>query len=539
VPNLAHHAIIVLVFASFAPSASERAAAADSSPGFLEPPAYFGPAVDERAPTNRAITMVPSLVRTAGGRLWVTWYAGPTPDEDANNYTVLATSGDDGATWEEVLVIDPDGPGPVRAFDPNIWISPDGKLRLFWAQTVGHNGSVSGTWEMVATDPESGSTRWSAPRRLTDGIMMGKPVALSTGEWVLPISTWSGTDHSAKMVVSSDKGANWELRGAAHVPADVRSYDEQMFIERKDGTLWMLVRTKYGIGESISTDRGVTWPEVTPSSIPHPSARFFITRLQSGNLLLVKHGLMTEQTGRSHLMAFLSKDDGNTWEGGLLLDERQPISYPDGVQAADGTVYITYDYSRRGKRQILFATFREEDVLAGKPVTQAARLQQLVSQGSGGRPQQSPPSVGGRTDVGGAPMLRSPAGVLSGEGFAPAPLEPGVRLFADRHKPSHSAHEVPAALGGAQFLGLPIDGTKTLLVTRSGVVSFLTPQADRNRESQAQPLIDQGFRLAALPEFVLMTAASERQNLVSLYQKEVREGEVITIGKWAVPVLWP
>ena len=41
-----------------------------------------------------------------------------------------------------------------------------------------------------------------------------------------------------------------------------------MFVQRKDGTLWLLVRTGYGIGESVSTDGGKTWPDVVPSGHP-------------------------------------------------------------------------------------------------------------------------------------------------------------------------------------------------------------------------------------------------------------------------------
>ncbi len=50
-----------------------------------------------------------SLSVSPGGRLWATWYAGPTPGEDENNYVVITTSADTGKTWTEVLVIDPDG----------------------------------------------------------------------------------------------------------------------------------------------------------------------------------------------------------------------------------------------------------------------------------------------------------------------------------------------------------------------------------------------------------------------------------------------
>jgi hypothetical protein len=157
-----------------------------------------------------------------------------------------------------------------------------------------------------------------------------------------------------------------------------------MLIERSDGKLWLLARTKYGIGESVSSDGGKTWPELSPSKIAHPSARFFIRRLQSGNLLLVKHGPLDKRIGRSHLTAYISKDDGETWSGGLLLDERKTVSYPDGQQAADGTIRIIYDFDRTGDRHILMATFREEDIVARKVVSTEAELRQLVSDADGG-----------------------------------------------------------------------------------------------------------------------------------------------------------
>ena len=164
---------------------------------------------------------------------------------------------------------------------------------------------------------------------------MCKPIVLSTGEWIFPVSTWRDTDNSARIMVSTDKGKSFNLRGACNIPRDVRSYDEHMIVERKDKSLWMLVRTKYGIGESVSKDQGKTWSALVPSTIQHPSARFFVRRLHSGNLLLVKHGSISERIGRSHLTAFISEDDGHTWLGGLLLDERSGVSYPDGQQSQD------------------------------------------------------------------------------------------------------------------------------------------------------------------------------------------------------------
>ncbi len=379
---------IALITLSFAAPAVAQA----QEQAFLAPPAHVGPPLALHATTNRAFQGIPSLAVAREGRLWATWYAGVTPNEDRNNYVVVSTSGDGGSTWREVLVIDPDAGGPVRAFDPELWLAPDGRLFVFWAQGVGDNDEArvsaalkGGVWCVTTDTPDLAQPRWSAPRRLTDGVMMCKPLALSTGEWVLPASTWRLDEQSARMVVSTDRGETWLLRGACHVPAADRGHDEHMFIERRDGSLWLLARTRYGIGESVSIDRGRTWPELKASAIPHPTARFFITRLASGNLLLVKHGSMETRSSRSHLTAFLSEDDGRTWTGGLLLDERIGVSYPDGQQSADGVIRIAYDYSRVGARHILFASFREQDVAAGKDVSGAVRLRQLVSEASGGQ----------------------------------------------------------------------------------------------------------------------------------------------------------
>jgi len=346
---------------------------------FTDPPQVVLQPGAAYATETRLFQGIPSLARAPEGRLWAVWYGGRGAGEDEKNYVVLVTSGDDGATWsEEVLVVDPDDDGPVRAFDPNIWLDPTGRLWLFWTQAVGHDAAVGGVWAMTTDTPDREDAVWSAPRRLTDGVMMCKPTVLADGAWVLPASTWRETDNSARLVVSRDKGNSWEVRGACNVPKEARAFDEHMIVEKQDGRLWLLARTNYGIGESFSEDQGKTWPELTPSPIAHTSARFFIRRLQSGALLLVKHGPIAEKTGRSHLTAFLSEDDGATWPHSLLLDEREGVSYPDGIQAPDGTLYIIHDFDRAGARQILMSVFTEEDLRAGKAVSGKARLRVVV-----------------------------------------------------------------------------------------------------------------------------------------------------------------
>ena len=350
----------------------------------------------EYADSARMFQGIPGIERAANGRLWATWYGGGVTEDD-HNYILLYTSGDDGASWQRVLVLDPDGSGPVRAFDPCLWHDPTGKLWLFWAQETSIASNKSRTSSSFAiTTPDAGraSASWSAPRAVAPGVMMNKPTVLADGRWLLPMASWF-TEGSARVVVSTDGGGTFAPLGAANVPdPKQRNADEHMVIERKDGSLWMLVRGKFmvgdgvttGIGESISTDGGRTWSAVTPSSIPHPVSRFFVRKLASGRVLLVRHDPPNAGKTRSHLSAFLSEGDGRSWKGGLMIDERAGGSYPDGVQAPDGSIYLIYDFQRTRDKEILMAVFTETDVLAGKLTSAASRLRMRVNQATGARP---------------------------------------------------------------------------------------------------------------------------------------------------------
>ncbi len=143
------------------------------------------------ADSKRKFQGIPGLTITHNGRLWATWYGGGVT-EDRNNYVLLTTSGDGGSTWAaEKWVIDPDGDGPVRAFDPCLWHDPDGRMWWFWAQGYeGHTDARSGVWAAVAGNADADKPHWSEPQRICDGIMMNKPTVLSSGVWLLPVAQW-------------------------------------------------------------------------------------------------------------------------------------------------------------------------------------------------------------------------------------------------------------------------------------------------------------------------------------------------------------
>lgn len=246
-------------------------------------------------------------------------------------------------------------------------------------------------------------------RMQRNGFMMNKPLVTSKGEWLFPCAIWCDTSGSvpserhgleneqfSNVYASTDCGKTITLRGHADIPG--RSFDEHMLVEKKDGALWMLVRTFKGIGESFSTDGGYTWTPGRNSHIDGPCSRFFIRRLKSGRLLMINHynfdqridlddimnqGNVKSWKGRSHLTAMLSEDDGETWPYTLLLDERNEVSYPDAKEADNGYIYVTYDWERVTQREILMARFTEDDILRGKILSPEGKLRVLVNKALG------------------------------------------------------------------------------------------------------------------------------------------------------------
>lgn len=340
---------------------------------------------------KRTCTGVPSIAISRGGRLWATWFSGTTPGEIIERcpraYVVVSTSGDGGRTWKEVLAIDPDGPGPLKAYDPHPWIDPQGKLWVFLTLPYPDHKHA---WAITAEDGDNGFPAWSTPRPVFEGVLLNKPTVLSNGDWLFP--TYARRPQNRGVIlshVSRDKGRSFTMRGQIEAGWDLFPC-EPMAVEIKDGSLWMLVRTNKGIGGSVSKDGGKTWSPLKVPVIEHTASRFFLGRLKSGNLLLVKHlGINDDPLSggkarqRRELTAFISKDDGKTWVGGLVIDERVGCSYPDAQQAPDGAIYFCWDYQRSREQELWMTTFREEDIVNASPetTTRVKANRRLISRG--------------------------------------------------------------------------------------------------------------------------------------------------------------
>lgn len=339
--------------------------------------------------------MTVAVTATKGGRVFVCWVGG---GDNPKAYFLLSHSDDQGKTWcEPELVIDPHDEriGCDRCtIVGTLWVDPKNRLWLFFNQTLAHFDGASSNWYICCEDPDAETPVWTEPKFLSHGCTLNKPIVTAKGEWLLPVSLWAryhisepfrdcyhelDGERMANVYVSQDEGETWTRRGGVVFPDSC--FDEHMFVELRDGRLWMMGRTRtHGLLETYSDDAGATWSEPKKAVPQSVSARFHLRRLRSGRLLLVKHGKTLEQAApnRSEMTAFLSEDDGKTWSKGFVLDERFEVSYPDSDETPDGTIYITFDRNRAIDGEILICRLREEDILAGKLVSDGSYLRRIA-----------------------------------------------------------------------------------------------------------------------------------------------------------------
>ncbi len=309
----------------------------------------------------------PSAAVTKGGRTFVVCSGdNDCADEKPTNYTVCAYFDRDEKpklafyAWHD---------HEVRMSETLLFLAPNGWLYHFWTQSYVYFDGRGGIWCAICKDPDAVQPKFGRPKRLCDGFMAHNPTVLRDGSLLFPASVWTHMKSPFHPLPGYEKPSVWkcdpQMRRFTYLGGTFDpqpSFTENAVYEKADGSFVMLFRSETGLARAFSQDEGVTWTEKMPFVFPGQSARFMVSRLPSGALLLVTH---YDFTGRNNLMAMLSYDDGETFPYKLMLDERDDVSYPSGNVSADGRVTLAYDRERVGAREILLASFCGEDIRKG------------------------------------------------------------------------------------------------------------------------------------------------------------------------------
>jgi predicted neuraminidase len=165
------------------------------------------------------------------------------------------------------------------------------------------------------------------------------PFVRSDGTVIVPLS--NENFNVAAMAMTSDGGETWTMSK----PVPEAGLTQPTLVEFADGRMSAFFRNsdpRRRIKRSDSSDGGMTWSEVSVTTLPHPGAGIEALRLSNGHLAMVYND--KEENPRDRMAISISTDGGANWNWTRRLDDvpQARFDYPSIIQARDGTLHVTY-----------------------------------------------------------------------------------------------------------------------------------------------------------------------------------------------------
>jgi len=304
-----------------------------------------------------------TLIRLPNGEILAAWFSGSwEKSPDVAIWMSRRTA--DG--WQRPYII-ADTRG-IALWNPVLFRSEGGRIFLFYKE----GETIPGWRTLVKTSDDDGMT-WSDAKEVVEGDIGGrgpvknKCITLSDGTILAPASL-EGALWDAFTDISTDGGESWTmsklvpLRRATYDVVD-RLWDKHLCYgkgviqptlwESAPGKVHMLLRsTSSAIFRSDSEDYGRTWCTAYQSGLPNNNSGIDLVKLQNGYLVLAYNptgNLPCYYKGpRTPLILSLSKDNGETWEE-LLTLENAPGGYAYPAIICDDEkqeLHLTYTWKR-------------------------------------------------------------------------------------------------------------------------------------------------------------------------------------------------
>ncbi len=309
-----------------------------------------------------------SITELNNGDLYLVYYGGK--GEYANDTAVFGARRKKGETaWSAPRAIARD---PFRSVGNGVvWQAPDGLLWLFYVIRFGETWSYSRIAAKISTD---NGESWSDSSliALEEGMMVrGRPIVLSTGDYLLPVYHETGNDRQAVGPDSTSRFLRYDPKAKQWAPHGIirsaKGNIQPAPVEIAPGRLIAYCRRGGGYGpvtdgfivRSESNDGGKTWQEGGDSSFPNPNAAVDFIKLRNGHLLLVYNDSMTRRTP---LTVAISTDGDKSYPHRRNIAEGPgDFAYPVAIQTNDGRIHVIFTSDRRSV--IRHAVFEETTIL--------------------------------------------------------------------------------------------------------------------------------------------------------------------------------
>lgn len=347
-------------------------------------------------PTNRVQNHAAFLLPLPDGDMLCAWFSG-TMEGKADISIFMSRLRAGTSAWDAPVQLSDD---PARSEqNPVLFLDPNGKLWLF--HTAQPGGQQDKAVVRFRTSDDLGKT-WSQPAQLlsAEGTFVRQPVVvMEDGRWLLPVFrcktpagvAWTGEFDDAAVLVSQDKGKNWDI---VTVP-DSEGCVHMNIVKLDDQRLVAFFRSRFAdhVKVSRSQDGGRSWLPPFNSDLPNNNSSIQAVRLADGWLAMVfNRSSVEDATGRraslydeldedenpqsgstspasrafwgaprSPLSVSFSDDGGETWpdivdlaasDGYCLSNDsagkaNRELSYPSIAQDSTGRIHIAYTHFRQ------------------------------------------------------------------------------------------------------------------------------------------------------------------------------------------------
>jgi len=288
-----------------------------------------------------------STIEESNGVLVAAWFGGT---RESHKDVGIWVSRNYGVGWSEPVQVATGIQHQDKRYpcwNPVLFQPRNGPLMLYYK--VGP--SPEEWWGMVTTSVDGGKT-WSEPNRLPEDILgpiKNKPIQLHDGGILSPSST-EDNGWQVHLEYTTDLGETWKIIGPLETSGEI-GVIQPTVLQHSRQKLQILCRSQQNyIAQSWSDDGGMTWEQITLSTLPNPNAGIDAVTLENGRHLLVYNHTTDARTPLNLAVS----DDGRKWQAATVLESTPgEYSYPAVIQTADGLVHITYTWKRQRVKHVV------------------------------------------------------------------------------------------------------------------------------------------------------------------------------------------